>query len=170
MLLSSSAVSNSYSYMVMVQTWPSTFCGQVVDIKSDLDKNWPNLKNVKDNEGFWAHERKEHGSCMTSVLDMPRYFKKALQWNKAFNILDILKKHGFNPGGSYSTDKIKKTIETELKFDVLLSGANSLTKYYLLEAAFCIDRLGNQLISCAAEGFDTSRDRKCKTPTIIITP
>ncbi|KAK9743161.1 hypothetical protein RND81_03G221000 [Saponaria officinalis] len=119
MLLSSSAVSNSYDYMVMVQTWPSTFCGKVAgcsrpiikdnftihglrdnyvasgsstrtcsqipfdtklvaDIKSELDKNWPSLKNVKDNEGFWAHEWKEHESCMTSVLDMPGYFKKAL--------------------------------------------------------------------------------------------
>ncbi|KAK9743164.1 hypothetical protein RND81_03G221300, partial [Saponaria officinalis] len=141
----------------------------VADIKLELDKNWPNLKNVKHNEGLWAHEWKEHGSCMTSVLDMPGYFKKALQWKNTFNILDNLKKHGFNPGGSYSTDKIKKAIETELKFDVVLRCANSLTRYYLLEVAFCIDRLGNQLISCAAEGFNAGRNRECQIP-IIITP
>lgn len=87
------------------------FCKQVTfdvavldNIRNDLDIHWYSIK-PGDSEYFWAHEWKKHGSCAEQLPAFDselKYFSQGLEWNKQFNVNDMLEAQGILPNNSKS--------------------------------------------------------------------
>ena len=69
-----------------INSYPK-FCKQVKfdinelkDIYSDLNKYW--YSNRNNNDDFWQHEYKKHGSCVFVEMTEKQYFEKTLELYK----------------------------------------------------------------------------------------
>lgn len=63
-------------------------------IINDLDKVW--YSNRGNNDDFWEHEWKKHGSCVFTKMNEFEYFSKALELYKFVRDSNIIDKYKIN--------------------------------------------------------------------------
>ncbi|XP_063048174.1 ribonuclease T2 [Engraulis encrasicolus] len=110
-------------YWTIHGLWPDggQFCNstwhlnmnEIADLVPDMDKFWPNLIHPTKDE-FWKYEWSKHGTCATSAESLDsqhKYFSKALELYKMFDLTGALQKGGIVPSdNSYKLDDIESTI------------------------------------------------------------
>ncbi len=55
--------------------------------------------------GFWQHEYEKHGSCATDLPQLDtqeEYFRQGIEWNKRYDLADMLDQADITPGGNYT--------------------------------------------------------------------
>lgn len=109
------------------------------DIRDDMYKYWPS--NQGDNDVFWEHEWKKHGSCTPNV-DEHDYFKKALDLRSYFDIASALTSF-ISVGGNVRRVKeadIIQAIKNKFDVDATLGCKSSRSGdyQYLDQVALCL--------------------------------
>ncbi|XP_012695880.1 ribonuclease T2 [Clupea harengus] len=113
-----------YKYWTLHGLWPNIgiACNsswkfnmsEIQDLKPDMDKYWPNLLHPTSAE-FWKYEWHKHGTCAAtseSLNSQHKYFSKALELYKMFDLTGVLTKAGIVPAEqNYQTDAIEAAIE-----------------------------------------------------------
>ncbi|XP_062375019.1 ribonuclease T2 [Sardina pilchardus] len=93
-------------------TWKFNI-SEVQDLKADMEKYWPNLLHPTSIQ-FWSYEWHKHGTCAASVESLNsqhKYFSKALELYKRFDLTKTLKNAGIEPSEqNYQFDDIERCI------------------------------------------------------------
>lgn len=125
----------------------------ISEIESDLKQCWINIENNTKPTSFWEHEWDKHGTCamiLPTLNTELKFFSKGMEWNKAFNIRDILLSTSIMPSSSgYTIDKIYNSIRNVINHNPIMQCVvDKNTKESLLsEIQICLDRSFN-VIDC----------------------
>ncbi|KAL4353862.1 hypothetical protein GQ457_06G000810 [Hibiscus cannabinus] len=105
---------------------------------SDLDKEWPNLKNPvrRGNMIFWTDEWNKHGTCSNFAYDPFKYFDSALKIRA--NLPDF----GITSGASYKVEEVINLFEglTGAKPEIACNLNSNNKDFQLWEIRLCYDK------------------------------
>lgn len=96
---------------------------------------WPSVTTTMNNNQFWKHEWRKHGTC--STFQKIDYFQHGVSLWARENITAILEQAGITPGKSYDQTRIITAINAKTGSDpelVCVAAGN-----YLAEIRLCLD-------------------------------
>jgi len=141
-------------------SWPFDEA-QIVDLKDEMKKFWPNLFTDTPMTDLWQHEWTKHGTCAASLPSLRgehNYFQASLHLREKYAFKDILHKKGIDPHHSkgYQLKDIlaalgnalrNKTISVQcLSLRDKMSSANvanevfSTKRQYFSQVEVCLDK------------------------------
>lgn len=93
-------------------------------IIDELNMYWVNVEaNTKPNS-FWKHEWDKHGTCAVTLPELDsiqNYFQQGLDWNKEYNLANILAQGKIVPGtDGYTIDQIYNAVKSYTKKDLTI--------------------------------------------------
>lgn len=98
---------------------------QLAPLMDKLKQFWPNIESNTKPDSFWKHEWSKHGTCAASLPQLnsvTNYFRQGLEWNKEFDIADILSKNKIVPNDQgYDIQDIYNTIKNEIGKNPMVS-------------------------------------------------
>ncbi|CAH1100302.1 unnamed protein product [Psylliodes chrysocephalus] len=118
-----------------------------------LDAQWTNVHKNSEKYSFWRHEWTKHGTCASTLPQLnsiPNFFKKALEWNKAQNIADMLTQSKITPGqNGYHVEQIANAVKAVTKHNPMIECVfDSHTRESMIsEIRICFDK-SLEVIDC----------------------
>lgn len=86
-------------------------------ILEKLEAHWTNIHANAEEDSFWAHEWKKHGSCAANLTQLDselKYFTQGVEWNIKYPLYDILSAASIVPGSSYSFNQIFTAVQSQI--------------------------------------------------------
>ncbi|XP_058790237.1 ribonuclease Oy-like [Phymastichus coffea] len=92
----------------------------VNELRKELNEKWPSA--MYDNDSFWSHEWKKHGTCsnLKATDTVTKYFSTSLRLFDAYNLGGILAEANILAGNNYTLDSLHGAIKRKLGVNVFV--------------------------------------------------
>ncbi|MED6192495.1 hypothetical protein PIB30_010430 [Stylosanthes scabra] len=157
----------SFPYFTIHGLWPTNKTGRVescsttaFDVKllnatltNQLKQQWPNLL-VGQDDTFWKHEWKKHGTCSENKFDLPNYFQLTINIKQRLDIHGILVAAGYAPtqNKQFNDTDLIRVIKAKTGFEPELYcqsvNINRVRHIFLTEIVLCLNPDGVDYTSC----------------------
>lgn len=126
---------------------------QLDPLLDDLKEHWTNIEGNTKAYSFWKHEWDKHGTCSATLPllnSIPNFFMRGLEWNKMYNLTNMLAQSKIVPGtDGYTVEQVTDAIKSVTKFEPMVQCVvDPHTKLSMIsEIRICFDK-SFQLIDC----------------------
>nr|AHH02661.1 RNase-like major storage protein [Panax notoginseng] len=166
-LLNTFTIHGLYPYNAKMA--PGLYCdgtafdvNSVSDFQAEMHLAWPSHETNTEDKQFWEHEWKKHGRCSEALLKQTDYFRTALAFRKAFDIIGLLNQEGIYPNNDlYRPKMIKEAIKKHLNAVPEIDFTkNENSEYVLTDINLCVNQQATRFVDCPTD--DATDDYRLK--------